>query len=269
MIRPTRPARRFDRRTAMLSLAAGMLGAPHALAATGAQSLTVFAAASLKTALDALAPQVRHATGHTITVAPAGSAMLARQIAFGAPADIFISANTGWMDRLQADGQILPGTRVDLLSNSLVLIAPAGSAAPLQTLTTQSLQARLSGGKLAMAQVDAVPAGIYGKAALAHSGLWDGLAGSVAQTDNVRAALALVASGAAPLGIVYGSDVLAEPRVRIVAAFAPESHPPVVYPAAVVTHSAAPDAAAQVLTYLCSAQARGVFQRHGFVDLGR
>lgn len=164
-----------------------------------ADRLTVFAAASLKEALGAVAKGFRDDTGHEVVLSLAGSSALARQIAQGAPADVFLSANTGWMDQLEDEGRIVEGSRVDLLGNSLVLVAHDPEAAPVDLSPALDLPALLDGGKLAMALVDAVPVGIYGKAALQALYLWDAVAPQVAQADNARAALALVAQGAAPL----------------------------------------------------------------------
>jgi len=221
--------------------------------------VTVFAAASLKTALDAIVGPYQAATGQGVTVAYAGSSALARQIERGAPADLFISANPAWMDALQAAGRIDPAARVDLLGNRLALVAH-GPAAPVAIGPDLDLAEMLGGGRLAMALVDAVPAGVYGRAALRSLGLWATVAPRVAQTDNVRAALALVAAGAAPLGVVYATDAAAEPRVSLLGVFPPDSHPPIVYPAAPV---AGGDGAA-FLAFLRGPQARAVFEAQGF-----
>ncbi len=229
-----------------------------------AEEITVFAAASLKEALDQITASFETETGHKVTTSFAGSSALARQIEYGAPADIFISASTEWMDRLAETGHIITETRVDLLQNRLVLIA-ADAGIEAATITPETdLNAMLNGGKLAMALTEAVPAGIYGKAALQHLGLWKNVEGSVAQTDNVRAALALVALRAAPLGIVYATDAIAEPRVHVNGVFPSETHPPIVYPAAVTTKSKSP-AATALLDYLRSDTAHDIFDKHGFI----
>ena len=166
------------------------------------------------------------------------------------------------MSHLEAQGLLQSGTQVPLVGNRLVLIGPAEA----RSLSLgPEVTARLAEERLAMALVNAVPAGIYGKAALEHYGLWQNLAPKVAQADNVRAALALVALGEAPLGIVYASDAEADPRVRILATFPPESHPAITYPAAIVADSTAP-AASDLLTFLQSPIAKEVFLRHGFTD---
>lgn len=202
-----------------------------------AEDVTVFAAASMKTALDQVAAEFQEATGHTVTLNYAGSNLLARQIIEGAPADIFISANVGWMDEVEKEGLVAEGERHDILGNSLVLIAH-DAAEPVELNADTDLPALLGDGKLAMALVDAVPAGQYGKAALEHLGLWEGVEPSVAQADNVRAALALVATGEAPYGIVYATDAHAEPAVEIVGEFPEDSYPPIIYPAALLSGAA-------------------------------
>ncbi len=228
----------------------------------GAAEVLVFAAASLKTALDEIAPAFEQQTGYEVTVSYAASSVLARQIQLGAPADLFISANVNWMDVLQDQGMIDVVSRVDLLGNGLVLIGGTEQTQIGKMQSSTDLSGALGSGYLAMALVDAVPAGVYGKTALQSLGLWGGIEDQVAQTDNVRAALALVAAGAAPLGIVYQSDAQADERVRIIASFPPDTHPPIIYPAA-VTVTAKPEAHA-LLDYLRSDAARNVFMEQGF-----
>lgn len=231
-----------------------------------AEGVLVFAAASLKTALDAIVPGFEAETGQEVTVSYAASSVLARQIEAGAPADLYISANEDWMNLLQEGGLINTASRVDLLGNGLVLIgAPGAEAAEVEA--GFDLGNRLGGGYLAMALVDAVPAGIYGKAALQGLGLWDGVEGRIAQTDNVRAALALVATQAAPLGIVYRSDAKAEDRVEVIGVIPAEFHPAIIYPAA-LTASASPEAQA-FLSYLQEDTAQAEFLRQGFTLPGR
>ena len=231
-----------------------------------ADQVLVFAAASLTTALDRIAADFRAQTGHEVVVSAAGTSALARQIQQGAPADIFISASIDWMDRVEADGLIEPGSRFDLLGNTLVLVAHGAQGEPVALGPDLDLRALLGEGRLAMALVDSVPAGIYGRAALTHLGLWDSVQDRVAQADNVRAALAFVATGAAPFGIVYASDAVAEPGVHIAATFGAETHPPIVYPVADLANR---DTAAEgaFLDYLRGPQARAVFRDQGFVPL--
>lgn len=226
-----------------------------------AEPVTVFAAASLKTALDDVAAEY----DGEVVLSYAGSSMLARQVQQGAPADVVFLANTDWMDVLEADGLIATGTRVDLLGNRLVLAGPAGGA-PVEVGPQLDLAAMLGDGRLAMALVDAVPAGIYGKAALEALGQWAAVEDRVAQVDNVRAALALVSLGQVPLGVVYATDALADPRVDALGMFAESSHPPIRYPvAAVAGHE---DNAAGFLAFLTGAEARTIFVSHGFSVLG-
>lgn len=226
-----------------------------------ADRITVFAAASLKTALDEATAGFEAETGHEVLVSFAGSSVLARQIGLGAPANLFISANEEWMDSLEAQGHIIATSRCNLLSNRLVLVGPARQ----KPAELAPVLARNSG-RVAMALVDAVPAGIYGKTALTNLGLWSLVGPRVAQTDNVRAALALVATGATPLGIVYATDALAEPQVSVIATFPENSHPPIRYPAALVTGRGT-EAARDLLNYLFNPEAQAVFVRHGFLPV--
>ena len=228
-----------------------------------ADDLVVFAAASLKNALDDIAATYTDATGTALAISFAGSSALARQIEGGAPADLFISANVDWMDALQDEGLIAAGSRRDLLRNTLVLIASGKDAAAVTLGPDLDLAALLGGGRLAMALVEAVPAGIYGKAALTSLGLWESVAPAVAQADNVRAALALVARGEAPYGIVYATDAVADDNVTVVATFPEDSHAPIIYPAA-LTAGTDNDAAQDFLDFLSSDIARPLFQRQGF-----
>jgi len=221
-----------------------------------AQTVTVFAASSLKTALDRAAPAFEGATGYDLRLVYAGSSALARQIGAGAPADVFVSANSEWMDAV-AD-RVIPGTRRDLLGNALVLIGRTGPEVALDA----GLLDRLGSGRLAMALTEAVPAGIYGRAAFEALDLWGALAPRVAEVDNVRAALALVAIGAAPLGVVYATDAAAEPRVRVLARFDPALHPSIRYPAAAIDGGG--DGAIAFLDYLEGPEASEIFAAEGF-----
>jgi molybdate transport system substrate-binding protein len=235
-----------------------------------AAGIVVFAAASLKNALDAVAAKWHDQSGRTVTISYAASSTLAKQIENGAPADLFISADLKWMDHLQQHQQIKPQSRFDLLGNSLVLIAPTDSALakkPLLTIAPGLPLATLlgKGGLLAMADPSAVPAGLYGKAALTKLGLWPSVEHRVAAAENVRAALALVARGEVPLGIVYKTDAAVEPGVRVVGTFPADSHPPITYPLA-QTVSARPGAA-DFAAYLRSPAAAAVFEAQGFTVL--
>lgn len=224
---------------------------------------TVFAAASLKTALDEIVTEFQTQTQHKVTRSYAASSALARQIEFGAPAHIFISANAGWMDHLEKNGLIAPETRRDLLSNKLVLVAPSASSHTISISADLDLIDQLGDGYLAMAMVNSVPAGIYGKAALEHFGLWSSVTGRVAQTDNVRAALALVSLGEAPLGLVYKTDAQADPNTRIVATFPATSHPPIRYPVAALKGKTDP-ATLAFLDHLAQPSSHAIFAKHGF-----
>ena len=237
----------------------------HAQAAHG-EDVRVFAAASLKNAIDEAASIWAGKTGKHATGIYAASPVLAKQIGEGAPADIFVSADLAWMDDLEARGLVRGDTRKNLIGNTLVLIAPAGSSFKIELKPGADLLALLNGGRLATGETNAVPAGKYAKAALESLGLWAALEPHLAMQVNVRAALVLVARGEAPLGIVYGSDAKAEPKVEIVATFPPASHPPIVYPAALVTQSQNPDAAA-FLDFLSADQSRAVFEANGFTLL--
>ena len=229
-------------RRRLFGLAAGLaLGLGLVRPGFGADAITVFAAASLKNAMDEVAAAFERETGRAVTVSLAGSSALARQIRHGAPADIFISANPGW----------------------IVLIAHGRDAAPVDIVPGADIAGMLGEGRLAMTFVDAVPAGIYGKAALRRIGIWEAVAPKVAQADNVRAALALVSSGEAPLGIVYATDAAADDNVTVVGAFPADSHPPIVYPAAAVAASRNP-LGARFLAWLRGPAARKAFERQGF-----
>ncbi len=246
-----------------LRLLAGIVAV---LGATAAAAVTVFAAASLREAMDAQARAFEARTGEKVIVSYAGSNALARQIDAGAPADLFISADEAWMDDLDRRGRLAPGTRIDLLGNALVLVAPAASTVSLAIGPSFPLAAALRTGRLALANPDSVPAGKYAKQALESLGVWQSVERQVARSENVRAALAFVARGEAPLGIVYRTDALAEPGVRVVGTFAAGSHPPIVYPAAVVGASRSPHARA-LLDYLRSPAAGDTWRRFGFATL--
>jgi molybdate transport system substrate-binding protein len=242
-------------------LAAGFAGV---CTAAHANEITVFAAASLKEAIDAVAQAYSAESGTKVVATYAGSSTLARQIERGAPADAFISASTDWMDHLEAKRAIIAESRFDLLSNRLVLVTADEDAPPITLSPETDLVAMLAGGKLAMALTNAVPAGIYGKAALTSLGQWEAVVPHVAETDNVRAALALVGSRAAPLGIVYETDALAAPRVHILARFDAGLHPAIRYPVA-LTSQGQRQLAQGFLDYLRSKEAQAVFEAFGFL----
>jgi molybdate transport system substrate-binding protein len=225
----------------------------------------VFAAASLKNALDDAAALFKEKTGIAVTVNYAASSALAKQIEEAAPADIFFSADLAWMDYLDERNLIKKDTRVTLLGNTIVLVAPSDSGAVIAVESSMKLADLLGAdGRLAMANVESVPAGKYGKAALEQLGVWDSVADKVVQADNVRAALAFVASGEAPLGIVYATDAAAEPDVQVIGTFPEDSHPAILYPVALTASSENPDAAA-FLDFLKSDAAKPAFEKQGFV----
>ena len=227
----------------------------------------VFAAASLKNALDEIAAQWQRENGKKVVISYAASNTLIKQIEQGAPADMFISADLDWMDYGQQKNLIDTQTRTNLLSNRIVLVAPKNATTTLSITRGFDLASALKSGRLAMANVDAVPAGKYGKAALEKLGAWDGVKDKVAQADNVRAALLLVSRGEAPIGIVYQTDAASDAAVKVIGTFPEDSHPPIIYPAALTKTSTNPDARA-FLRYIHSPAARPAFERQGFTVLG-
>ncbi|HMQ42232.1 MAG TPA: molybdate ABC transporter substrate-binding protein [Paracoccus sp. (in: a-proteobacteria)] len=227
-----------------------------------AEQVNVFAAASMKTALDEVAALFTETTGNEVVISYAGSNALAKQIIDGAPADIYISANTAWMDEVEGAGMIAEDARRDILGNTLVLIAH-DDIAPIEIGPETDLKSMIGDGKLAMALVDSVPAGQYGKAALESLGLWASVEGSVAQADNVRAALALVALNEAPYGIVYATDAAAEDRVHVAGTFPADSYPTVTYPTALLT-GAADQADRDFFAALSDDTSDAIFAENGF-----
>jgi len=228
-----------------------------------AKDILVFAAASLRNALDDAVAHYPPPAGGKITVSYAASSTLAKQVENGAPADIFISADLDWMDYLQKRNLIKTASRLNLLGNRLVLVAPKDSAIKVEITRGFPLAKLLGDGRLAMGDPSAVPAGKYGKAALEKLGVWSSVSAKVAPAEDVRAALLLVSRGEAPLGIVYASDAVSDPGVKQVAVFPADSHPPVIYPAALLASSSDP-AAAAFLTFLESDAARPYFEKQGF-----
>jgi molybdate transport system substrate-binding protein len=252
------------RRREWLGLAIASAAAPMAVARAQDGALVIFAAASLKNALDEIAIDWSKAASRPMPrISYAASSALAKQMEQGAPADLFISADLDWMNYIGKKDLVQADTQVNLLGNRIVLIAPRDSTVAVDVKQGFDLARTLAGGKLAMGNVDAVPAGKYGKAALEHLGAWDAVKGSIAQADNVRAALLLVARGEAALGIVYSTDAAAEPNVKVVGAFPEDSHPPIVYPAALAKGAKSADARS-LLDYLKSVKARPVFEKQGF-----
>ena len=227
-------------------------------------ALTVFAAASLKESMDQAAAAYGKATGQPVRVSYAGSSALARQIEQGAPADVFVSADLDWMDALQEKGLVDTATRADLLGNTLVLIAPkTGATAPVQLRQGTDLLPLLGNdGRIAVAMTDSVPAGKYAKAAFETLGMWRALQVRLAEAENVRAALLMVARAETPLGVVYGSDAKAEPRVKVLGTFPADSHPPIVYPVARVARSTHAQGA-DFVQWLQTPAAAKIFRAHG------
>ena len=230
-----------------------------ASAAQAQDRLLVFAAASLKNALDEASSAYAR---NRVIVSYGASSTLAKQIENGAPAEIFISADRDWMAYLERRGLVAAGTRRDLLGNRLVLVAPRAQPVKLEPAPGFPIARALGKGRLALAEPASVPAGKYAKAALENLGVWPQLTGRIAPADNVRAALALVARGEAPLGIVYRSDAQAEPAVMVAGVFPAGSHPAIVYPAAAL--KGAKRGASAFLAFLSSANARAIFEKHGF-----
>jgi len=227
-----------------------------------AADVTVFGAASLSDALNEIAKAYQQQSGKTVAVSLAASSALAKQIEASGGADIFISADEDWMGYLDRKGLIAHASRKDLLGNRLVLIESADAAGTVAIAPHFDLAGALKGGKLSVADPDSVPAGKYGKEALTRLGVWDSVSGNLARAENVRVALAYVARGEAPLGIVYETDAKAEPKVKVAGVFPEDSHAPILYPEA-LTRDAGPDAAA-FLAYLSSPAARAVFIKDGF-----
>ncbi len=247
---------------AIVCLVLGIAAAPLA----AAETLTVFAAASLKNALDDVDAAFAGAGGGNVVASYAASSTLVRQIEQGAPADVFISADADWMDYARDKRLIRDDTRVDLLGNRLVLIAPKNS--PLAEATSGpgfDLAALAGDDRIVTGDMRAVPVGRYARAALEKLGAWRTAEPKMAMAENVRAALALVARGEAPLGIVYETDARVEPNVKIIGRFPEDSHPPIVYPVA-ATVTAKPDVG-RYLAFLRSAEAKAAFERHGFTFL--
>jgi molybdate transport system substrate-binding protein len=234
--------------------------------ASAQDALTVFAAASLKNALDNVNAACEADVGAKATISYAASSALAKQIEEGAPADVFISADLDWMKYLSDKKLTQPDTEVKLLGNRIVLVAPKDSKAETTIAPNFDLAALVGDGKLAMGNVDSVPAGKYGKAALEKLGVWEGVSGKVAQAENVRAALKLVSTGEAALGIVYQTDAAAEEGVKIVGTFPEDTHPPIIYPIGLTATTKNQDAA-DFEKCLQTEKAKELFEKEGFTFL--
>ncbi len=255
------PLKRLRATAALLSILASAISFP-----ARAEEVLVFAAASLRNALDDAVAAYRPRSADQIKVSYAASSALAKQIESGAPADIFASADLDWMDYLEQHHLIQPQTRRNLLGNRLVLIAPAASTLAVSVAPGFPLGKLLGDGRLSLADPDSVPAGKYAKAALEKLGLWRSVESKLARTENVRAALLFVSRGEAPLGIVYATDAASDKGVKIVATFPDDSHPPIVYPIA-LTASGKSAATAAFLRFLESPDAKPSFERQGFTVL--
>ncbi len=255
--------RRFRAAGAAILVALAVLGT---MPAVSAAEIVVFAAASLKEALDDAVRVYGNQSGDAVKISYAASSTLAKQIESAAPADIFISADLDWMDYLQPHNLIQPPTRKNLLGNRLVIVASAKTDLKLDIKPSFDLAGALKGGHLAMADPDSVPAGKYGKTALEKLGVWSSVRAAVAPAENVRAALLFVSRGEAPLGIVYATDAAADPRVKIAGVFPEDTHPPIIYPAALTADSKNPSAG-RLLEFLTSPAVRPIFEKRGFTVL--
>lgn len=252
-------------RRSLLALAALSLLPLHA--AESPRELMIYAAASMTNALQEIADRYRQESGVAIKLSLGASSALARQIEAGARADVFVSADEEWMDYLAGRQLIDKASRRDIAGNRLVLIAPADSMVALEIAPGFALASALGDGRLAVADPAAVPAGRYAQAALTSLGVWGGVANRLANADNVRAALAFVARGEAPLGIVYATDARIEKRVRVVGTFPAHTHPRIVYPAALPVGAGA--GAQAFLDYLGGAASRVTFAKYGFTEVAQ
>ncbi|MFZ2870896.1 molybdate ABC transporter substrate-binding protein [Zavarzinia sp.] len=254
----------FSRRNLLALVAGFALVAPLVPARAEEAPVLVFAAASLKESLTGIATAFEKETGQKVQISFAASGPLAKQIEAGAPADLFVSADLKWMTYVSDKGLTVKETEKPLLGNTLVLVAPADSdKAPVTLAPGFDLAGLLGDGHLAIGEMTTVPAGTYGKAALEKLGLFDGVKDKLAQAESVRAALTLVARGEAPLGIVYATDAVADPKVKVLATFPEGSYPAIVYPVAILKGSTNP-AAVRFLAYLQSAPAAATFAGAGF-----
>jgi molybdate transport system substrate-binding protein len=253
-------------RLVFAGLLAGAAALPSSPAAAG--DLLIFAAASLKNALDDAEAIYQQESGSEVITSYAASGPLAKQIESGAPADLFISADLDWMDYVEGKGVIKANTRVNLLGNRLVLVAPAANIAQLENSRLEigpgfALASALGAGRLAIGDPQSVPAGKYGQGALEKLGVWKDVENRTARADSVRAALLLVSRGEAPLGIVYETDAVADKGVTVVGVFPEDTHPPIIYPIAITAASRNPEAP-KFLAWLRSPAAAPVFEKQGF-----
>jgi len=249
-----------------LALLAAAMATPPIIPAHAQAPATLFAAASTTDAITAIAAAFTASGRGVLRPVFAASSTLAQQIVRGAPADLYLSANGAWMDFLVTRGAIEADSRVNLLGNQLVLIAPVESALSIRIAAGFDLAAALGDGRLAMGEPSHVPAGTYAKAALQTLGVWPQVAPKVAYMADVRAALVLVGRGEATAGIVYATDAAVSARVRIVDTFPADSHPPITYPLAIVARRRTP-ATVALYEYLLGSEAQAIFQAHGFTPI--
>ncbi len=236
-----------------------------AVAADEPKPVLVFAASSLTNVVDELGQAFTARTKVPLKASYAASSVLAKQIEAGAPADVFFSADTDWVDYVDQRKLLKPGTRHNVVSNRLVLIAPLDSSLQVKIAPHLDLAGALGEGKLATGDPDSVPVGKYAKAALEKLGAWDAVSSHLVRAENVRAALAFVARGEAAAGIVYETDAKAESRVKVIGVFPEDSHPPITYPIALTTGASA--AAAKFAAYVRSADGAKIFSKYGFQPL--
>ena len=230
------------------------------------RDVTVYGAASLTNALQDIGAKFGASGGAKVKFSFAASSLLARQIEAGSDADMFFSADTEWMTYLADRSLVQTATRKDVLGNHLVLIAPTNSTVQLEIKPGFPLAQALGDGRLAVADPDSVPAGKYARQALTSLGVWGSVAERLVRAENVRVALTYVARAEAPLGIVYETDAKAEPKVKSIGTFPPNSHLPIVYPVALTTHSTSAEAKA-FLAYVEGPQAADIFRKYGFIIL--
>ena len=242
-----------------------LFGAVSHAASTEQSPIVVFAAASLTNVLQELGDQFMQSTSTPVKFSFAASSTLARQIENGAPADLFFSADTDWMDYLQSRHLIQTASRQVVAANHLVLVAPAGAKLALKIIPGFALAAALGEDRLATGDPDSVPVGRYAREALMKLGVWDSVQRRLVRTENVRAALAFVERGEVALGIVYRTDALIDPKVRIVDVFPDDSHAPIAYPVALT--SAAQASAIKFMEYLRGPTGREAFRKYGFEPL--
>ncbi len=249
----------------LLTFFAAILFSSPASWADGPEKLTVYAAASTTNAMTEVAKLYEKKTGTQVALSFASSSTLAKQIEMGAPAQVYLSANPEWMDYLEQKGLIEPGGRADVLGNRIALIAPADSAIEEVKIEKGFDLAKILGdGYLAMGDPDHVPAGMYGKAALQGLGAWEAVEKKVARAKDVRAALALVERGESPLGLVYTTDAAISEKVKVVGLFPEDSHPPIVYPVAIVK-GADLKASMPFIDFLKTPEASALFTKYGFI----